>query len=213
VNIKKNLEKIFSEVPAHISIVAVSKKKPIEDMIEAINAGVKIIGENKVQEAEEKYFQLKELLKEKKVEFHFIGHLQTNKVKKAVEIFNLIQTIDSIKLSNEISKRAKEINKVQKVLIQINIGEEHQKYGIKKELIFDFLEKVQKFENIKIDGLMCILPFGKDPVPYFKEMKKIFDKTHLNVLSMGMSSDYLTAIKYGSNMVRIGTNIFGKREQ
>ena len=209
--IKTNVKKIKSEI-GDVSLVAVSKRKPVLDIKEAINSGIKIIGENKIQEAEEKYRQLKDLFEKNKVEFHFIGHLQTNKAKKAVEMFDLIQTVDSLKLAQEINKRAKQINKVQNVLIEINIGNEPQKQGINSDDVFEFIKNLKQFENINIKGLMCIHPFRENPTPYFKKMKKLFDKTPLKILSMGMSSDYLQAIKCGSNMVRIGNKIFGERE-
>lgn len=209
--IKQNLDKILSEI-GPVKLVAVSKRKPVSDIKESIKSGVKIIGENKIQEAEEKYIELKDLFEKNNVEFHFIGHLQTNKVKKAVEMFNLIQTVDSLKLAEEINKRAKQISKVQDILIQINIGNEPQKYGINPDDVFEFITNLKQLKNINIKGLMCIHPFREDPVPYFKKMKKIFNKTHLELLSMGMSNDYKEAIKYESNMVRIGSKIFGERK-
>jgi PLP dependent protein len=208
--IKVNVNKISQETN-NVNIVAVSKRKSVQLIKDAIDAGIKIIGENQIQEAQQKYNELKDYFKQNNVEFHFIGHLQTNKVKKAVLMFDLIQTVDSIKLANEINKRALKINKIQDILIQINIGNEIQKYGIKKEEIFDFLKEIKQLKNINVKGLMCIHPYEKDPKPYFKEMKTIFDQTKLEILSMGMSSDYKLAIEEGSNMVRIGTKIFGDR--
>lgn len=205
-NVKKKLEEIGS-----VQLVAVSKKKSIEEIKQAIDAGVLIIGENRIQEAEEKYNQLKSYFEKYEVKYHFIGHLQTNKTKLAIQMFDLIQTVDSIKLAREIDKRAKEINKIQDVLIQVNIGREPQKFGIDPEDTLEFIEQLKQFQNINVKGLMCIHPYGQDPTPYFKEMKKIFDKTHLEILSMGMSSDYITAIEEGSTMVRVGTKIFGAR--
>ena len=137
--IKVNVNKISQETN-NVNIVAVSKRKSVQLIKDAIDAGIKIIGENQIQEAQQKYNELKDYFKQNNVEFHFIGHLQTNKVKKAVLMFDLIQTVDSIKLANEINKRALKINKIQDILIQINIGNEIQKYGIKKEEIFDFLK-------------------------------------------------------------------------
>ncbi|MBT3721033.1 YggS family pyridoxal phosphate-dependent enzyme [archaeon] len=208
---KSNIQKIIQEI-GKAKLVAVSKKKSVLEIKQAINAGIKIIGENRIQKAQEKYNELNEFFKENHVEFHFVGHLQSNKTKKAVEMFDLIQTVDSLKLAQEINNRAKEINKIQRVLIQINIGEEKQKFGIKPEKTVEFVAQIKKYKNIKIKGLMCIHPFGEDPIPYFKRMKKIFDSTQLEILSMGMSSDYKTAIEQGSNMIRVGTKIFGERK-
>lgn len=209
--IKTNIEKIKSEIGS-VKLVAVSKTKTVSDIKEAIVAGIKIIGENKIQEAELKYNELKLIFEKNNIEFHFIGHLQTNKVKKAVEMFDLIQTVDSLKSAKEIDKRAKEINKVQNILVQVNIGNEPQKYGILPEKALDFIKKLKQFENINVKGLMCIPPFGENPIAYFKKMKKIFEDSKLEILSMGMSSDYLDAVKYESTMVRVGSKIFGKRK-
>ena len=205
--IKENIQKIKSELDS-VKLVAVTKSRTVTEIKKATDAGIKIIADNKIQEAEQKYSKIKEM----KVEFHFIGHLQTNKVKKAVEMFDLIQTLDSIKLAKEIDKRAKLINKKQDVLIEINIGKESQKYGVMPKEVIDFIHDMKKFDNINVRGLMCIPPFNKDPGPYFKEMKKLFDKSNFEILSMGMSSDYRIAIEEGSNMIRIGTAIFGERK-
>ncbi len=204
------IQKIKSEI-GFVSLVAVSKSRNVDEIKQAITADVRIIGENRIQEAEQKYSELKNYFKDNNVEFHFIGHLQTNKVKKAIEIFDLIQTVDSLKLAKEIDKRAKLINKKQDVLIQINIGKEPQKYGVLPEETIDFVKQMRQFQNIKVKGLMCMPPFNEGPKPYFKEMKILYDKLNLEILSMGMSNDYKIAIEEGSNMIRIGTKIFGER--
>ena len=172
---KENIKKLKSELP-NIKIAAVSKTKPVSDIIKALGFGVKIIAENKVQEAEKKYDELKEIFEKNNVEFHFIGHLQTNKAKKAVEMFDLIQTVDRIKIAKKINKYAKEMGKKQDVLIEVNIGKETQKYGVNPDKLDLFFNEIKKFENINIKGLMCIPPHDKDQRPYFKEMKKLFDK-------------------------------------
>lgn len=209
--IKENIQKIKSEIDS-VNLVAVSKSKTVNEIKQAIDSGIKVIAENKIQEAEQKYLQLKNFFKDKNVKFHFIGHLQTNKVKKAINMFDLIQTLDSLKLAKEIDKRAKLINKKQDMLIEVNIGKEPQKYGVLPEETIDFVKQMQQFQNIKVKGLMCMPPFNKDPMPYFKEMKKLFDKFNLEILSMGMSNDYKIAIEEGSTMIRIGTAIFGERK-
>ncbi|MBN1503396.1 YggS family pyridoxal phosphate-dependent enzyme [Candidatus Woesearchaeota archaeon] len=214
--IKENLKRIHSQI-GNTALVAVTKNRTIEEIREAVNDGVKIIAENRVQEAEQKHRQLREFLKGNNVEFHFIGHLQTNKVKKAVEIFDMIQSLDSLKLAKKIEKRARSINKVQRVLVQINIGEEQQKYGVSVERLSDFLKIVSKFTNLKVQGLMCITPYFEDNEktrPYFKKMKELFNKSKedykLSFLSMGMTKDYRVAIQEGSNMVRVGGGIFNR---
>lgn len=216
--IKGNIEKIIKSINnKNISLAAVTKNSTIKDIKEAINSGVKIIGENRIQEAELKYNELKDFLREKRVEFHFIGHLQTNKVKKAVEIFDLIQSVDSLKLAEDINKRAKGINKVQRILIQVNIGEEPQKYGFKSSDLKEFLKIISSLKYLKVKGMMCITPYFEDKEktrPYFKKMKKLFEgykkDYNFKYLSMGMTNDYEIAIEEGSNMVRIGRGIFGK---
>ena len=214
--ISQNIQKIEKEIP-NINIAGVSKTKPVSDIKEAIESGIKIIGENKIQESEEKYRQLKDVFKKNNVKFHFIGHLQSNKAKQAVEMFDMIQTVDTLKIAKKINKYAKKIEKKQDILVEVNIGNEPQKYGIKPDKTKEFIEKIKDFENINIRGLMCIPPYDKNPVPYFKKMKQLFDeiksvqKNDFDTLSMGMSSDYKLAVKHGSNMVRIGTKIFGKR--
>ncbi len=212
--IKEKIKSILSEIK-EVKLVAVTKTRTIEEIKEAIDFGVKIIGENKIQEAERKYNFLRDYFQEKKVEFHFIGHLQTNKAKKAVEMFDLIQSIDSLKLAQGIDKRAKEINKVQNILIEVKIGKEEQKAGVLPENVFDFIESIKKLNNLKLLGLMCIPPFSEiseDSRPHFREMKGIFDKLKLEVLSMGMTDDYRIAIEEGTNMIRIGRGIFGERK-
>ena len=210
--IKQNLEKILEHIPGNVTIVGVSKTKTVLEVKEAVETGVKVIAENRIQEAEKKYVQLKEYFTEKNVEFHFVGHLQTNKVKKAVKMFDLIQSVDSLKLAKAIDRYAKQENKVQDILVEVNIGRESQKYGIYPEETLDFLKEISNFENIVVRGLMCMPPFNEDPRPYFKEMKGIYDKSKLEILSMGMSNDYKIAIEEGSTMIRIGTAIFGERK-
>ncbi len=207
---EKNIKRLRVELK-NTALVAVSKTKSVDEIKQAIDAGVKIIGENRIQEAAKKYKKVKDFFDEKKVKFHFIGHLQTNKVKNAVKMFDLIQTVDSVKLAKEIDKRSEQINKIQEVLVEVNIGREAQKSGVMPEDTIKFLKEFKELYNIKVRGLMCIPPLGKDPRPYFKYMKEIFNESKLEILSMGMSNDYKIAIEEGSNMVRIGTLIFGER--
>ena len=173
---------------------------------------------NSNKEAESKFKVLKG-----KIKFHFIGHLQTNKVKKAVEIFDMIETVDSLKLAKEIDRKCKDIGKAMEVLIEVNSGEEENKDGVMPSDVVELIKEVSKLENIKIKGLMTMAPYFDDASEgrkYFKLVKNIFDEVKelnldnvdMNILSMGMTNSYKIAIEEGANMVRIGTGIFGERK-
>ncbi len=217
-SIKDNTKEILLEIPKNIRLVAASKTRNPEEIKQAIDAGIKIIGENYIQEAQTKYKELKDIVK-----IHCIGHIQTNKAKIAAEIFDMIQTVDSLKLSKELNKRCKNINKVMPILIEVNSGKEPNKDGCMPNKVLDLVKEVSKLENLKIDGLMTMAPYYEDPKkdrPYFKLTKELFDKikqenipnVEMNILSMGMSHSYKIAIEEGANMVRIGSSIFGKRK-
>jgi hypothetical protein len=203
--------------PDDILLVAVTKTRPVSDLNEAIDAGITDIGENKVQEIMDKYEDTKP------VNWHLIGHLQTNKVKYIIDKVALIHSVDSLKLAAEIDKRAKQHDKMVEILIQVNSAEEESKFGITTEetetLITEILEK---YDNIKIRGLMCIAPFEDDPKEvkvFFDAVKKQYDefskiqheRLDFAYLSMGMSHDFEVAIEAGANLVRVGTAIFGNR--
>lgn len=223
--VKDNLETINKKIkeatlkvnrdPQEIKLVAVTKTATLEQIKEAINEGVKIIGENKVQEAKEKYQVLTT-----EVKWHLIGHLQTNKVKYAVEIFDLIHSVDSIKLAKEIDKRSVQFKKTIDVLIEVNISGEETKYGYNPEKVEAFLKEISEFSGIRVRGLMTIAPISKNKEevrPYFRRLRelseRIRDKNIKNIkmdyLSMGMTDDFEIAIEEGANMVRIGRGIFG----
>ncbi len=223
--IKNNLEIINEKIkkaafkvnrnPQEIKLVAVTKTTTIEQIKEAISAGVKIIGENKVQEAKEKYQILTT-----DIEWHLVGHLQTNKVKYAIEIFDLIHSVDSIKLAKEIDRRSLQFGMMTNVLIEVNVSGEETKYGIKPEEVEPFLKEISEFSRIKIRGLMTIAPIVEDKEevrPYFRKLRELFEKIkiknikniRMNYLSMGMTEDFEVAIEEGANMVRIGRGIFG----
>ena len=189
-------------------IIAVSKTFSIEKIEPLLEFGHVHFGENKVQEALNKWSHVK--FHNKNIKLHLVGKLQTNKTKNAIKIFEYIHSLDSIKLAKEISKEQKKINKKPKIFIQVNIGNEPQKSGINKNEIFDFYKSCKEFD-LDIIGLMCLPPINADPDKFFSEMKFINDKLNLNELSMGMSDDYLTALKYSATFLRIGTKIFGKR--
>jgi len=206
---KEAYERIKAEIPQEVEILAATKTKPEEDIIESVNSGIKIIGENYVQEAKEKYRKLKDLFKEKNISFHLIGHLQSNKAKDAAEIFDCIETIDSIKLAEKVNNACNEINKRIDIMIEINFGE-NQKSGIPISGIDLLIAQIKNLQNINLRGLMCIPPISKEEETY-KKMKELKERYNLKKLSMGMSSDYKLAINNGSTIIRLGTILFGNR--
>ncbi len=220
-SITKNLTEIKSQLPAQVTLVAVSKTKPIADLMEVYTAGHRIFGENKIQEMTNKWEQMP-----KDIEWHMIGHVQTNKVKFMAEYVSLIHGVDSLKLLQEINKQAKKYNRVIDCLLQIHIAEEETKFGLDEDELNEILKQVQndksEFENIRIVGLMGMATFTENQNQIEKEfnhLNSIFDKhskletsnLKLQTLSMGMSGDYQLAISCGSKMVRIGSSIFGTR--
>ncbi|MBU0627983.1 MAG: YggS family pyridoxal phosphate-dependent enzyme [Nanoarchaeota archaeon] len=216
-SIKENIKQIKKELPKNIIIVAATKTRSVDEIKQAIEAGIDIIGENYIQEAEAKSNELKG-----KVKLHCIGHIQTNKAKKAVEIFDMIETVDSIKLAKEIGKRCQSLNKIMPILIEINSGKEPNKDGVMPEDAEQLIRDISTLKNIKVKGLMTMAPFFDNPEkdrPYFKLTKTLFDKIKalnppnidMEILSMGMSDSYKIAVEEGANMVRIGAKIFGKR--
>ena len=216
-NTVKNLLDIENNIKTHLNelnvnnnpkIVAVSKTFEIDKILPLIEHGHIDYGENKVQEAVEKWTEIKKI--NSKVRLHMIGKLQTNKVKFAVQIFDYIHSVDSKKLAKKIADEQHKINKKVKIFLQVNIGDEYQKSGINKN---DVQKLVFYCKEIGLDliGLMCIPPINVDPENYFGEMNKLKKSLDLSELSMGMSSDFLIAVKYFSTYVRIGSSIFGQR--
>ena len=191
------------------TIIAVSKTFPIENIFPLINHGHEHYGENKVQEAIEKWVTIKEDFTN--IKLHMIGKLQTNKVKLAVKIFDYIHSLDSIKLAEKISNEQLKINKSLKIFIQINIGDEEQKIGIEIEYLKNFYNKCTKDLGLDIVGLMCLPPKEEQSSNYFLKMKELLSSVSLQDLSMGMSSDYLKAAEHDSTFLRIGSKIFGER--
>lgn len=203
--------------PEEITLIAVSKTIEPERISYAVDCGITDLGENKVQEVMDKYDSIT-----KNVKWHLIGHLQTNKVKYIIDKVGLIHSVDSVKLAEEINKRAEKINLKKDVLVQVNVAMEETKFGIHIEEAVDFVKSISGFDNICIKGLMTIAPYSDDPEavrPVFRQLKEKFDElsllglpnTDMKVLSMGMSNDYRVALEEGANMIRIGTAIFGKR--
>ena len=193
----------------NLNIIAVSKTFSFDAIEPLINSGHVHFGENKVQEALEKWGNKKDSFKDLKL--HMIGKLQTNKVKYAVSLFDYIHSLDSIKLAEKISIEQKKINRNLKIFIQVNLGNEDQKSGIDKESLKNFYEKCTKEFQLNIIGLMCLPPQDAAVRPYFSDMEKLNEFIGLKDLSIGMSSDYLDAIDYGATFVRIGSKIFGNR--
>ena len=209
--------------PADIKLVAVTKNVELPQIIEAVKAGVTILGENRVQEAQKKISNFKFQISNLRVEWHLIGHLQKNKAKYAVQLFDLIHTIDSIGLAEEVNKQAEKVGKIQRVLVEVKLSEEETKYGALEKDLIGLLEKIISMGNLKLEGLMTMPPFFESPektIPYFKRLREIKDNINelqvtsyeLRDLSMGMSNDFEVAIEEGATMVRIGTAIFGVRE-
>ena len=227
--IKNNLDIINQQIdkaalshnraPEGIELIAVSKKKSAKAIQEARSAGAKHFGESYIQEAIEKI----ETIADDSITWHFIGHLQSNKAKFAVQYFEYIHAIDKFKLAKQINKQAQKIDKIQKILIQVNIGDELTKSGTRIEETIELIKQVQGLENLSVQGLMCMPPYFEDPENarvYFKQMVEIkeqikaenFENISMNHLSMGMSNDFKVAIEEGATMVRVGTSIFGERD-
>lgn len=219
VTIKQNVRQILDELPAGVQLVAAAKTREPREVLEAVEAGIKIVGENYVQEAEKAYQVVGD-----RVEWHFIGHLQKNKVKKAVEIFDMIETVDSIEIAGEIDKRCARFGKTMPVLIEINSGREEQKSGVYPEDAERLIREIATLKNIRVMGLMTMGPLvgqTEDSRPYFIETRKVFDRikeinlpnVKMKYLSMGMTDSYRIALEEGANVVRIGGRIFGERAQ
>ena len=200
-----------------VTLIAVSKTKPVETLQEAYDLGVRIFGENKVQELTEKYEALP-----KDIHWHMIGHLQTNKVKYIIDKAELIHSVDSLKLAETIEKEAAKHDLIADILVEVNVAEEESKFGMKMEEVIPFVEKVSAFPHVRVRVLMTIAPFVEDPEEnrsIFADLHKLYidikNKNHDNdtvsVLSMGMTNDYEVAIEEGATMVRVGTGIFGVR--
>jgi len=194
-------------------LIAVSKQFPKETIQILINEGHTIFGENKVQEAQSKWIDLKKENLEKDVDLHLIGPLQSNKANLALDIFDVIQTVDREKIALKLSKylEAKTFIKKKKFFIQVNIGGEKQKSGIGEELAQQFFEWCSNDLKLNIIGLMCIPPFGQPPKPFFKRLRNMCDQLNLTHASMGMSNDFESAIDHGATFIRVGTGIFGQR--
>ena len=206
---KTHKNSFFAELPVP-KLVAVSKKQEDYKVIEALNKGQKYFGENRVQEAQQRW--VSKIKDYKNIELRLIGPLQTNKIKQALKLFDIIETIDREKLANEIAIKINNDSKTKSFYIQINTGNETQKSGIDPLQADNFIEYCRKDLKLPIVGLMCIPPLDEEPSMHFALLKKIAERNNLQELSMGMSNDYKEAIKFGATSVRVGSLIFGSRE-
>jgi pyridoxal phosphate enzyme (YggS family) len=216
--IKQNVRQVLKELPAGVLLVAAAKTREPREVSEAIEAGVRIVGENYIQEAERAFREVG-----RKAEWHFIGHLQRNKVKKAVALFDMIETVDSVEIAGEIDKRCAQAGRTMLVLIEVNSGREPQKSGVYPEKAESLIRDIAALKYIRVMGLMTMGPLTADPAEIrgcFRETKEVFDRTkkleipgvEMKYLSMGMTDSYRIALEEGANIVRIGSLIFGERD-
>ena len=210
-NVVKNFNLVKEEITnfKNANIVAVSKTFPISHILPLINHGHHHFGENKVQEAQEKWTSIKNDFPQLKL--HLIGKLQTNKVKFALPLFDYIHSLDSLKLAEKISLEQEKKNIKPKIFIQINLGKESQKSGIDENDLENFYKRCVTEFNLNIIGIMCLPPFDEDPIPFFKRMQNLSESLKLKEISMGMSNDYLDALKFKATYIRVGSKIFGNR--
>ncbi len=217
--IRDNIARILSEIPSSVVVVAAAKTRTPAEIDEAIEAGISEIGENYVQEAERAYGQIGS-----KVKLHMIGHLQTNKAKKAAKIFDMIQTVDTVRLASAINQACQEAGKTMPILIEVNSGEETQKAGVMPGDLLKLITEVAALPNIRISGLMTMGPLSgkpEDSRPFFRITRGLYEEVRrsglanvgMRFLSMGMSDSYRVAIDEGANMIRLGTCIFGERSR
>lgn len=225
--VRENLEQVEKNIQAacekagrsrdEVTLVAVSKTKPVSMLMEAYDSGIRIFGENKVQELCDKYEQMP-----KDIQWHMIGHLQTNKVKYLVDKAALIHSVDSVHLAKVIQKEAEKKQVTVPILIEVNVAEEESKFGTTLEEALQMVREISLFPNVRIEGLMTIAPFVENPEEnrkYFRALRQLavdinaknIDNVHVRILSMGMTNDYMVAIEEGATMVRVGTGIFGER--
>jgi len=213
------VKELLAELPRGVQLVGAAKTRSPEEIIEAIEAGLEMVGENYVQEAERAFNVIGHRAK-----WHMIGQLQSNKAKKAVRIFDMVETVSSMKLALELDKACEKLPRIMPVLIEINSGEESQKSGVMPADAAALVKQISSLKNLRIMGLMTMGPFTGDPEdsrPYFRKTREVFDEVRemdlpgveMKYLSMGMSNSYRVAIQEGANLVRIGTNLFGEREE
>ena len=219
--VRKNIQEaceVSGRDPKEVTLIAVSKTKPVPMLLEAYDAGARVFGENKVQEIVDKYPQLPE-----DIQWHMIGHLQRNKVKYIVDKVSMIHSVDSLRLAQTIEQEAAKHDVCVPILLEVNVAQEETKFGLKMEEVLPLVESVAEFPHIKIQGLMTIAPYVQNPEenrPVFRQLKKLsvdiaaknINNVTMSVLSMGMTGDYQVAVQEGARMVRVGTGIFGERD-
>ena len=226
-NIFKNLEQVHDRIkaacirggrkPEEVTLIAVSKTKPLEDLQEAYRCGERVFGENKVQE-----IALKQPQMPKDACFHMIGHLQRNKVRQVLPLVSMIHSVDSLRLAQEIQQEAKRLGRIVDILLEVNVAGEESKFGFAPEEVIHILQKIHEFSHIRVCGLMTIAPFVENSEqnrPVFKKLFQLYvdikhkniDNVNMSVLSMGMTGDYEVAVEEGATMIRVGTGIFGVR--
>ncbi len=215
--ITENVKRLLSELPEGVELLAAAKERTADEISEAIRAGIRLIGENYLQDAQRVFNDVKE-----RAAWHFIGHLQTKKVKMVIEMFDMIESVDSLRLAQEIEKCCARRNKIMPVLIEVNSGEEEQKFGVLPTEAEQLIREISLLEHVRVMGLMTMGPrFGnpEDSRPYFIRTRKLYQEirdlhipnVEMSYLSMGMTNSYRVAIEEGANLVRIGTKIFGER--
>ncbi|MDO5798044.1 MAG: YggS family pyridoxal phosphate-dependent enzyme [Eubacteriales bacterium] len=219
--VRKNIQKACEAVgrdPEEVTLIAVSKTKPVSMLLEAYEAGARVFGENKVQEITDKYPQLPD-----DIQWHMIGHLQRNKVKYIVDKVSMIHSVDSLRLAETIEQEAAKHDVCVPILLEVNVAQEETKFGLKVEEVLPLVESIAAFPHIKIQGLMTIAPYVQNPEEnrqVFRQLKKLsvdiaaknINNVTMSVLSMGMTGDYQVAVQEGATMVRVGTGIFGERD-
>jgi pyridoxal phosphate enzyme (YggS family) len=217
--ITENVQRLLRELPEGVELLAAAKERTAEEISEAIRAGIKIIGENYLQDAQRVFPDVKG-----KAHWHFIGHLQTKKVRKVVEMFDMLESVDSLRLAQEIERCCAARDKLMPILIEVNSGKEEQKYGVNPEDVLELIDEISSYPHIKIMGLMTLGPRFGDPEearPYFEKTRELFEQikglhspnVEMKYLSMGMTNSYEVALEEGANLVRIGTKIFGDRRR
>jgi pyridoxal phosphate enzyme (YggS family) len=204
--IADNLARLRAKIPGHVALIAVSKTVPPELIEEALAAGQTLFGESKVQEAKAKIPVVSS-----RARWHLVGHLQSNKARDAVALFDLIHSVDSVKLAAALNKWADHAGKTQQILLEVNVSGEASKFGFRPEDVPAALDQINALPRLEVRGLMTVPPAGKDARPFFRQLRELRDRLGLPELSMGMSQDFAAAIEEGATMVRIGTAIFGER--
>jgi pyridoxal phosphate enzyme (YggS family) len=206
--LRANIEKLLAQLPPHVLLVGVTKTVPPALVDQALAAGLTTFGENKIQEAKAKIPAVSS-----RAHWHFIGHLQSNKARDAVALFELIHSVDSVKLAGELNKHAAAAGKTQRVLLEVNVSGEASKFGFKPEDLPAALAAIRPLPRIAVEGLMTIAPLTGDPRPHFRRLRELRDALGLRELSMGMSQDFPVAVEEGATIIRVGTAIFGERKR